>query len=172
VMAPTFDPEAGNPDADTPIFTWPTLAVVPDGAGGPVAATEVSSEDPSHDLALPLSVVFVPAATCYTLTVKIDNPSRGSVTVEPNLGCYAPNAPVLLTAEPLGNKQFKKWKVWDAYDPNITAIDTNNPLTIDMVADRQVKAFFKCGGGGIEEGLPLLATFGVLGLYVLARRSR
>jgi len=35
----------------------------------------------------------------------------------------------------------------EAESPKTAVIDTDNPITIDMVADRQVKAFFKCGGG-------------------------
>jgi len=78
----------------------------------------------------------------------------------------------MLTAEPNEGKKFTKWKVWDADDANITVIDRNNPITIDMVADRQVKVFFKCGGGGIEEGLPLLIVFATLGLFALMKRRR
>jgi len=111
----------------------------------------------------------------YVLTLKIANDPWGDVALDPepndpNLLEYSAGTLVTLTAEPVGNKSFKKWKLWDPNDANYFVIDTNNPITIVMSADRKVKAVFKCGGGGMA---PLLATMlGVLGLHVLARRRR
>jgi len=111
-----------------------------------------------------------------SLTLLYKNPDMGRVLLDPEPNdanapvMYLAGMTVTLTAEPNENKQFKKWKIWDAVDPNITVIDTNNPITIDMVADRQVKAFFDCGGGGAGQALPLLTAFGALGLLALTRR--
>jgi len=110
-----------------------------------------------------------------TLTLLIKDPQYGRVLLDPPPSNpdpieYPVGTDVRLTAEPNEGKKFTKWKVWDAYDANITVIDKNNPITIDMVADRKVKAFFKCGGGGIEEGLPLLIVLATLGVFALIRR--
>jgi len=112
---------------------------------------------------------------CYTLTVTINDAGYGDVILDPepndaNLPAYSAGTLVTLTGAPNGGKSFNKWKVWDAVDPNLFAIDTNNPVTIVMSADRQVKAIFKCGGGGIEPMLPM--TFAALGLFWFARRRR
>jgi len=111
----------------------------------------------------------------YALTLLYKNGHMGRVVLDPlpdnpDDPRYSFGTDVTLTAEPNEGKQFTKWKVWDAYDANITVIDTNNPITIDMVADRQVKAFFKCGGGGAEQALPLLVVLGTLRLFALIRR--
>ncbi len=113
---------------------------------------------------------------CYALTVTIKGSQWGSVAVDPEADANCPNLPgylagtlVTLTAEPNDGKSFKKWKVWDANDPNITTVDTNNPITIVMSAKRTVKAFFKCGGGGM---VPPLLTLLVLGGFALLRRRR
>ena len=87
---------------------------------------------------------------------------------EPMVPLYPVGTEVTLTAEPNDGKSFRKWKVFDANDANDFVIDTNNPITIDMVADRKVKAFFKCGGGGL--GLPLLALLTVGGVALLRKR--
>ena len=106
----------------------------------------------------------------YVLTLTLKDPGQSWVDIDPNEPNWAPltypcGRTLTLTAVPVGNKTFKKWKIWDANDPNYFAIDSNNPITIDMVADRKVKAFFKCGGGGIP---PLLLL--ALGALALLRR--
>jgi len=117
----------------------------------------------------------------YTLTLLCKDCQYGRIFLDPeprNLEypMYPYGTDVTLLAEPNEGKKFTKWKIWEAYDPNITGIDKNNPITIDMVGDRTlanrtVKAFFKCGGGGgIEETLPLLIVFTTLGLFALIRR--
>jgi hypothetical protein len=76
-------------------------------------------------------------------------------------------------AVPFEDYTFKKWNIWDAVDPNIVVDDTSNPITIDMVADRKVKAVFKCGGGGgVEQALPLLVVLTTLCLFAWIRRGR
>jgi len=112
----------------------------------------------------------------YTLTLLIKEPNRGEVFLEPeprnaDYPMYPADTDLTLSANAVEGSKFTKWKIWDAYDSNITVIDSNNPITIDMVAGRKVKAFFKCGGGGgIEETLPLLIVFSTLGLFALIRR--
>ena len=108
------------------------------------------------------------------LTLKDAGPSW--VDIEPNDPnycpyVYPPGTELTLTAMPVGDKSFKKWKIWDpnyCNDANHIVIDTNNPVTILMSADRKVKAIFKCGGGGIAP--PLLALLALGGLALLRRR--
>jgi len=109
------------------------------------------------------------AMAFYTLTLLYKDAQYGRVVLDPppsnpSNPMYAADTDVTLLAEPNEGKKFTKWKVWDADDPNITVIDKNNPITIDMVTDRKVKAFFKCGGGGVEDALPLLIVFATLAL--------
>jgi len=114
----------------------------------------------------------------YTLTLKLKDPGPSTVEIEPNdpnwpALAYPPGTELTLTAVPGGDKTFKKWKVWDPNHPgdgNYIVIDTNNPLYLTMDADYKVKAFFKCGGGGM---VPLLLMLlGLVGLMALRRRNR
>lgn len=111
-----------------------------------------------------------------TLTLQIVHPEWGSVQVEPNLPQYPdPNTIVTLTAEPNQGKRFKRWKLYDPNHPadaNYMVSDSNDSITIVMDADRRVTAVFKCGGGGLEGGLPLLVVFGAVGLFALIRRRK
>jgi hypothetical protein len=112
----------------------------------------------------------------YSLDLTLKDAGQGGVDIDPNDPnwmpyVYPPGTDLTLTAMSAGSKSFKKWKIWDANDPNIITIDTNNPTTILMSADRQVKAIFKCGGG-IEGALPLLAAFGLLAVFAFTRRRR
>lgn len=168
--APWFPEYHYFPDGAS-FFTTPTLAEVPLGSTGPVAANPLVC----GDLVMPLSAVFVgggPVET-YTLTLTINNENYGSVTVEPNLSVYPSGTPVTLTAEPNEGRGFKKWKV---YDPNYPgdahhiAIDSNNPLALLMNSDWQVEAIFTCGGSGLDPLLPL--ALWVLSLAALMRRRR
>jgi len=69
--------------------------------------------------------------------------------------------------------RFRHWELYDPChpnDPNYVTIDTNNPTTIIMNADRQVTAVFSCGLGA---GLALLpAMVGVCALGFAARHRR
>jgi hypothetical protein len=114
------------------------------------------------DLALPLGAVFV-GSDCqpeYGLTLNVSHSNWGTITVEPNLPLYCPNAVVTLTAVPVSGKSFKEWTI---YDPNYpgdvghVTRDSNTLLHLTMDADRQVDADFKCGSG-MEQVLPLLAA--------------
>jgi len=106
-----------------------------------------------------------------TLTLEVSNPARGTVDVDPNQPVYEPNQIVTLTATANPDKQFTKWKIWDPNYPddgNYVVIDTNDSIVIVMDADRHVKAFFKCGGGGAGQLLPAL----VIGVAVCGLASR
>jgi len=118
---------------------------------------------------------FGAVADSHTLTLKVRNDGYGNIACVPDPN--GPNVPeygfpygtqVTLTAEPNGNKVFKKWKIWDPNDANYFVIDTNNPIRITMDADYRVKAFFKCGGGIAP---PLLSLI-TLGALLLFRRRR
>jgi len=110
------------------------------------------------------------------LTLKDAGPSW--VDIEPNDPnycpyVYPPGTELTLTAMPVGDKSFKKWKIWNPNYPddgNVPppVIDTNNPLYLTMDGHYKVKAFFKCDGGGIPPLLSLLA----LGALALLRRRR
>ena len=107
----------------------------------------------------------------YTLSLEVDG--KGSIQVDPNLPDYPPGVTVTLTAEPNDGKVFRKWKLYDPNHPNDAnhlVIDANNPVTIVMNADRQVKAIFKCASG--EMAPPLLMTIGLLGVLRLRRGRR
>jgi len=49
-------------------------------------------------------------------------------------------------------------------------VDTNNPITIVMMADRRVTAVFKCGGGGSLPPVGIVLV--VLGLFVSVRNGK
>jgi len=123
------------------------------------------------------SYAFPALPTYHTLWLTIKNPTYGTIDIDPNDPNWPPftypeGTELTLTAEPNEGKKFTKWKVWDANDPNVFVLDTNNPIAIVMSADRKVKAFFKCGGGGIENALPLLMAGAVLCGYASWRRRR
>jgi len=112
----------------------------------------------------------------YALTVTVVKPQYGHVDLvpepaDPNQPEYASGAVITLTAEPNEGKSFKRWKLFDPNypgDANHITIDTNNPVTIVMDADRELKAIFKCGGGGMAEAVPLW----VIGLALCGFASR
>ena len=136
---------------------------------------DLSYADGQRDSSFTIPVDFDAYITPdYTLTIAYGNPPRGHVELDPepgdpNLPVYTAGTVVTLTAEPNEGKVFQKWKIFDPNfpnDANHAVIDTNNPITIAMDADRKVKAFFKCGGGGV---MPMVLT--LLGLFVLMRRK-
>ncbi len=110
----------------------------------------------------------------YDLTITVVKDAYGCVAVEPSLPGYLPGTGVTLTAEPNEGKRFVNWKLYDPNypgDANHVAVDGNNPITIVMDADRQVKAVFKCGDGGMGQGLELL-MIGVGFCGLASRRIR
>jgi len=108
----------------------------------------------------------------YELTVTINNEGRGSVLVDPNDPNHPPyifvvGTAVTLTGEPNEGASFNKWKMHDPLDANNDYTDTNNPTTLVMDRDWEVKAAFKCGS---ELGPMLPMILVGLGLFVVARR--
>ncbi len=108
------------------------------------------------------------------LTVRVSESQwfdYGDVALEPDYPVYPFGTPVTLTAQPQGNKQFKRWLLYDPNypgDPIHAAKDANNPITLVMDRDHEVKAVFKCGA---SLG-PMVVMMGValLGLVVSRRR--
>lgn len=100
-----------------------------------------------------------------SLELTVWNQDMGTVTVEPDHRCYEPNTVVTLTAHPNDGATFGGWfgDVWPQ-EAN------HNPITITMKADREIVAtFYRCG----SFSPPLLAVlFGVVGVFVMARRRR
>ncbi len=83
---------------------------------------------------------------------------------------YAPGAAVTLTAQPIEGKSFKEWQIFDPNypgDANHAVIDSNNPITIIMSADREITAVFECGTG---TGPMLPVTLAALVLCTALRR--
>ncbi len=114
----------------------------------------------------------------YVLDLTVKKPQWGRVDLNPEPNdANAPNFPagtlVTLTAEPNEGKSFKLWKIddpWHPGDAGYIVTDTNNPIAVLMVADREVKAVLKCGGG-MEQAIPLL-VIGMSLCGVVARRAR
>jgi len=109
----------------------------------------------------------------YILTYDIVNPLWGSVhpvPFEPNY-VYSACTEVTLNAQPIPPRGFKHWIIYDPNhcgDANYAVFDSNNPITIVMMADREVTAVFKCGSS-MGPMLPIMLV-GLLGLGVLRRR--
>lgn len=85
---------------------------------------------------------------------------------------YARDTTVTLTATPVEGKSFKRWEIYDPNfpnDANYVVVDSNNPITLLMDRDHEIKAVFGCGS---EFGplLPVMAI-GLVGLVALRRRS-
>ena len=105
----------------------------------------------------------------YSLALSIINGSWGITNADPNWPNYPSGKPVTLTATPVEGKAFKHWVVYDPNypgDANHAVLDSNNPITIVMMADREVTAVFKCGS---SVG-PLLPLVGGLGMLLLVKR--
>ncbi len=103
----------------------------------------------------------------YALTVTINDEQRGAVTADPNLPSYPGGTPVTLTGEPNEGSSFNKWKMHDPLDANNDYTDTNNPTTLVMDRDWEVKAAFKCGS---ELGPMLPMILVGLGMFAVVRR--
>ncbi len=100
-------------------------------------------------------------------------------TVDPNDGLtfpqerllrYTTGTEVVLVAQPMVDRSFKNWTVYDPNYPgdgNYATLDSNAVLYLTMHADYQVEALFNCGSG-----LPpfVVMTLLALGLGVVIRR--
>ncbi len=119
-----------------------------------------------------------------TLTVTINNPSRGTVAIHPNVLLdpnqdpndssfvrrYTDGTPVVLTATPVSGKAFDAWTIYDPNYPgdvNHAVTDTNTTLFLTMNGNYEVEAAFKCGSG-----LPpfIAGVLLVMGLGIVIRR--
>ncbi len=102
----------------------------------------------------------------YRLTLDVDNPERGEVTVEPNdpnhPGWYEPNTVVTVHVS-IGDG--KSWSGWEGDVP--AGHEDDNPLVIVMDRDKEISTAFKCGIG-VGPMLPLMVIG--LGSVVLVRR--
>lgn len=167
--APRYpDDYDGFADND-PLFTLPTMAEIFPGVSGPIASAAMTASD----LGLPLSATVVGSGTCYSLSVAVQNSGMGSVTVDPNLPCYAPNSIVTLRAWPEEGRELKHWVLYDPNfpeDSNHAVKDSNLILLLTMNADHQVVAWFTCGSQ--LQGLLPLAAVVMLGLAVASLRRR
>ena len=161
---PNVDPEA--------YFQWLT-------ANGGENLWNVSYADGQRDSGLTLSVDFdAYVAPDYALTISIANGLFGQVQLNPeprdaNSPEYSEGAAVTLTAVPNPDRSFSRWEIYDPNHPgdaNYVVVDTNDVITIVMMADREVTAAFKCGSGS-GLGLPLLLV-GMAGCGFAARRMR
>jgi hypothetical protein len=128
---------------------------------------------PSHESSgFGFRVAYLPER--FTLTVTQNSDTRGDVSIFPipldaNAPAFPPNMPVTLTAVPVEGKSFNHWKLYDPNHPgdaNYMVKDSNNPITLLMMADREVKAVFNCGSG-MTPLLPMMLC--VLGVFRLMR---
>ncbi len=110
-----------------------------------------------------------------TLTLTVVNDTWGTVTVEPNLPLYLPGTEVTLAADPIEEKAFGSWTIYDPNypgDANYATVDANLTTRVVMDAHMQVEAKFKCGSG-MSEAMPLLAVgLAVVGLVSRGARRR
>ncbi len=142
---------------DGTTWSWPTISTDPN-------VQIVMNADKQ------VTAVFAQSAV---LTVSIKKQDYGAVIVDP---CapgyeYACGTELTLTAVPNSGKVFKKWEIDDPCHPgdaNHIVVDSNNPIAIVMSGDREVKAFFKCGGG--TELMQPVLTVALLGIHRLRRR--
>ena len=89
----------------------------------------------------------------------------------PDWVAYPPGTLVALEAFPNPDKSFNKWKLFDPNfpgDANYATNDTTNPITITMMADREVEGAFKCGSSAAPL-LPIVLV--LLGLLAIVRRK-
>ncbi len=100
-------------------------------------------------------------------------------TVDPNDGLTFPqerllrfttDTEVVLVAQPLPDRSFKNWTIYDPNFPgdgNYARLDSNAVLYLTMDADYQIEALFNCGSG-----LPpfVAMSFAALAVGVIVRR--
>ncbi len=143
MTAPAIDPNAPNPDPADGVFTRPRMAEIepnsaawsdPNGVIEQRPALEMTvgdpNTDPSADLALPLSAVYIaedPNAPTHTLALTVKKPDKGTITFTPDqladpnddpndpnsLRLYAEGTLVTLEASP--SDAVNKWTI---FDPN------------------------------------------------------
>ncbi len=109
------------------------------------------------------------------LTVMVNNPDHGTVTLDPvpgdpNAPAYPAGTTVTLTALPGAERSFNRWEIDDPNypgDANHATVDANTVITIVMDVDREVKAVFNCGSG-----VPMMLPLALLGAVGLIRRLR
>jgi len=121
-----------------------------------------------------VSILYAQPIPDHVLTIVCNDGERGFVNVCPYVPGYEYRAgtELTLTGVPTGTNLFKKWKVSGPNDTNDPlyqeVIDTNNPLLLTLAGGFKVKAFFKCGGGGL--GPMLVIGMAMLGLLALRRK--
>lgn len=111
-----------------------------------------------------------------SLSVSINNPQRGHVTIspeptDPNQPQFPAGTEVTLTAVAEPNESFSCWQIHDPNHPgdaNFVVSDANNPLKIVLNQDREIVAVFKCGAVGSATILAMSAAGGL----VVIRRFR
>jgi uncharacterized repeat protein (TIGR02543 family) len=84
-----------------------------------------------------------PPPSSYTLTVAASPPEGGTVTKDPDLSAYEPDAVVAVEAHPGGGYGFDHWEG--------ALTGSMNPANVTMNANKSVTAVFTATGGG-EEG--------------------
>jgi hypothetical protein len=149
------------------ISTWIDDPAVDDGTPYPGGLEEPPLRSSNASVFHNIAPIY------YKLELIVKNPDYGWVDVFPNWVLYPPGAGVTLTAFPDPNRSFGKYKIWDDPnnfpDPNYVDIDANEVLHLTMNNDYLVEAVFKCSSGSVAI-LPMM--LGVLGLFMLVRRSR
>lgn len=114
----------------------------------------------------------------YALTLTTVNEQFGEIAIDPepddaNNMVFPAGTDVVLAAQPNAGRVFHHWKIFDPNfpgDETHAVLDANLTTTINMMADRQVEAVFKCGSG-VDAALPLLVVLGVT-LGIISRRRR
>ena len=162
----------GGPAAGDNIWAW----------SGQARPGDAWTGDPPHEVPGWYSVYDTDAATLavlsshaaemaaisgsFLLTVQVVNELWGHVELapepsDPNLPGYRFGTAVTLTAVPIDGRAFRQWQITDPNHPddaNYAVVDSNNPITVVLNADREVTAFFKCGDGASTFLVPLMCT--------------
>ncbi|MBN1343642.1 MAG: hypothetical protein JXQ73_13220 [Phycisphaerae bacterium] len=123
-----------------------------------------------------VGAAIVAAQQSCTLTLNVINGAWGSITLDPepndaNAPAYPLNETVTLTAEPIPDRYFRHWEIYDPNHPadaNYALIDTNLSTSIEMMTDREITAVFKCGSGV----LPLLPAAMLLACITAVARKK
>ncbi len=105
-----------------------------------------------------------------TYDPNLIDPNDGTTFPQERLLRYTTGTEVVLVAEPLPDRSFKSWTIYDPNYPgdgNYATLDTNAVIYLTMDADYEVEALFNCGSGVP----PFVAmTLLALGLGVVIRR--
>jgi len=81
--------------------------------------------------------LFTPGLVYYKLTLNVDDPNKGSTTVEPPGDFYESGSTVAITAVPTTEFAFTRW-IGDVPESNAT----DNPLQMIMDSDKSLVATF------------------------------